>query len=79
MDYKFGASIIGLPVYVDPIVPQGELWQIEDGGHTTKILCDELPRRGEPVEAWLLRHVIRRINIDGLLGSNVSAPAYFIR
>lgn len=42
----------GIPVHVNPYMPEGELWLI-DLGVRTKIMCHEGPQAGQTVETWL--------------------------
>jgi len=43
---------IGIPVLVNPWVPENEIWLVQEGKKIT-VHCHEGPQAGETIEHWL--------------------------
>ena len=58
----------GIPIRVDPWIPEGEVWMVIEGKRGPTIRIHEGQQAGETVEEWLTKPKIYRVvNIgDGL-------------
>lgn len=59
------ATIFGIPLVVDPTMPEDEIWLVKEG-KKQHIQAHEGPRAGETTETWLERPQLSRvINLKG--------------
>ena len=67
---KFG----GIPIRVDPMIPDGEVWLVNEGRRST-IRIHEGQQAGQTVEEWLTKPTVYRIvNLGEGDSFNVKPP-----
>lgn len=53
-------EFFGIPIIIDPHIPEGELWMVQEGQKST-VHVHEGPQAGEDVEVWLRKPQVFRI------------------
>jgi hypothetical protein len=56
-------NFAGIPVVINPYMPEGEVWIIQQGEKST-ITCHEGPHAGESIEVWLKKpQIVKIVNL----------------